>query len=204
MAHTDLDRVQTDLAAMKAVCVEPAIPAEDIVPNLILAAFGVLLMAGIYWLPLVWVSRAVKVFGLLVVAVYIPWKRRILRSDYPRRWLEAKELRASVVGGAAILAYVLWFRFSVNDSRVAPTSMLGAIVCLLGITCVVYYLFQPNRRYYLGTGIAVLIGGLLIHLASEPASIYAIGSGILIAVGLSNAILLWWAARRQRSEQGGG
>jgi hypothetical protein len=203
MAQDDFDRVQTDLAAMKAVCVEPAIPTEEIVPNLILAGVGAVLMVGTFFLPQSWITASVLVAVVLGTVAYIPLKRRVFRSDYPRRRLEIKEAWVSAIGGVATVAYVIWFRFAVSGSRESLQLMFPGLLFVIGVTIVAYCIVGSRRMYYLGTGIAATVGALVLHFAAGPRSFHTILFGTLVAVGLSNAILLWWAARRQRSEQGG-
>ncbi len=200
MAQTDLERVQTDLAAMKAVCVEPAIPTEEIVPNLILAGVGALLVVEALFLPQSWIAPTVITALVIGAAAYIPLKRRAFRGDFPRRRLEIKEAWGQLIGAIAIVSYVVWFRFAVSGSGESLQLMFPGIFFLLGATIAAYCIVEPRRRYYLGSGIAAMAASLLLHFAAGPTSFSAILFFTWVAAGLSNAICLWWAARKQRSE----
>ena len=98
MAHTDLERVETDLAAMKAVCVEPAIPTEEIVPNLILAGVGVLLVAETFLLPRLG-SRATVIMALVLgAAAYIALEAAGVSQRLPAPAVGDQGSLAAVIG----------------------------------------------------------------------------------------------------------
>ncbi len=203
MAQDDFDRVQTDLAAMKAVCIEQVVPSEEIGPSAIAGGCGILLAITSYTLPLGWTKAAAVLLAAAGAAVYLPWKRRVFRNDYPRRRLEAKEGWAVGVAWVGFVAYAVWFRLALDPPQQSLSRMFGGAFCLLGSALVAYAVAQPRRRFHLGPGIALVVGGVLAHFASSNAEFAAIGFGMMAAVCLSNAICLWWAARRQRSEHGG-
>ena len=203
MAQSDLERVEADLAAMKAVCVEPAIPTEEIVPNLVIAACGAALLVAGLVLPTSWLGWIVPISALLGAAVYIPWKRRVLRQDAPRRRLEIKENWLQFVGAVLTVGYVVWFRLAASGTQESMRSMTAGIFFLLGATITAYIAVEPRRRNYLGTGIALAVAGMIFPFAKEPATFCAVVFGMMVVVGLSNAAGLWWAARRERVEYGG-
>src|SRR5690242_16065013 len=93
----DLDRVRADLAAMKSVCVEPALPTEEVLVDLTVGFCGLLLAAVPWFVPVAWFKTGALVATIIGAAVYVPWKRRILKRDAARRQLETREWKISVI-----------------------------------------------------------------------------------------------------------
>ena len=92
MVDRELDRVRADLAIMKDVCAEPAIPQEEIAISLILAVFGAALAAASWLVPVFWTRLGGARFGVARTAAYLRWKLTIigchgpLAAGTPRNW----------------------------------------------------------------------------------------------------------------------
>jgi hypothetical protein len=206
MSDHELDRVQADLAIMKNVCSEPAIPREEIGVSLILAAFGAALAVASWLVPVFWTRLGVALFGIIGTAVYLRWKLRIIKRDGPRRRMDAKELVAWTILGVGVAAYVLFRRFVSEPGEFTPERArqeLGAMLCFIGVAFLAVSTIHRTRRFYIPSALAFIIGGIAFPFASNTAETLTILGGSTFAGCLGAAIWMSALVRQERREHVG-
>jgi hypothetical protein len=207
MSNENLDRVDADLAMMKQMCVEPAIPSEDIGLGLVLAGLFTVLVIAAWFLPVLWVKLALTMSLALVAAVYIPRKWRTLESDAPRRRLEIKELIIWGVAAIGLAGYFLFRRFAfpanANHAEEIWRQDAGTVLFFVGLAVVANGLVHPTRRSAIVPGVIAMIGGLLCQLTTSTAAAHSVAFGAAAVYCLANSAGLAWLTRsKERSEHG--
>lgn len=133
-----------------------------------------------FWVGTLRVSIA-TVFFALYVAWVVGWRRA-------RAELLAMDARLAVLAGAAMAGYNLFFFAGVKSVGVAVGTALvlgssplwaGLLQALLGL--------WPQRQWWLGTGIAIVGGVLLVLGRGGPLHADALGVGFCLAAGFSYA-----------------
>ena len=204
MSRDDLDRVRADLGTMKALCLQPAIPREDILASFVVAIAFAALAVAVWFIPMFWIKLCVVSAAAIGAAAYVPWKRRILRSDAPRRHMEIKELAIWGVAAVGGIAYVLFHRFVMpGGSGYAEDlwqSDVATIQFFLGLGGLVSGLAHRARRTSILPGIILITSGLLLQLATSIAATLMILSAGGSLACLAYAAGLAWLIRHQRSE----
>jgi hypothetical protein len=206
MSDQDLDRVRADLAIMKNVCSEPAIPREEIGVSLIIAAFGAVLAVASWLVPVFWTRLAVALFGIVGTAIYLRWKLRIIKRDGPRRRMDAKELAAWTILGVGVAVYLLFRRFVFEPGEFTAERArqdAGAMLCFIGVAFLAVSTIHRTRRFYIPSAVAFIIGGIGFPFASNTAETLTIFGGTLFAGCLGAAIWMSALVRQERREHAG-
>lgn len=194
MSEADLNRVRADLAILKQACAEPAIPSEEIGVGLVLALFGSLLAPAAWVAPPVWVRTGAAVGITVLLALYIPWKRRILQRDARRRGLEAKEILIWTVVVIGLIGYIVTSALAFPRGR----GYVDACFFAAGLGCLANGLVHSTRRHAIAVGICVMIAALVLPFAHGFAVSTSILGGCAALVGLSSAATLFWLTRQER------
>jgi hypothetical protein len=199
MSDAELDRVRADLAIMKSACVEPAIPAEEFRVGLIIGCFGVMIAVAPWVVPINWVRWGAAVVVLIGAAIYIPWKRRIIKNDAPRRRMEVQEIRIWTIVCIGLVAYLLLHRFGLPPVRGYSNACFFAV----GLGLVANGLIHPTRRPSIVAGIPVMIAGVLLSLSRRVEVSLSISGACLAVVGFGCSATLAWLTRRERRQHVG-
>lgn len=207
MHDDDLQRVRADLAVVKGLCAEPAVPREDVGWYLAMAVLGVVLVIAPWLVPLAWIKAGVLLFFAVWAVVFVPRKYRLLKQRQPERAMETKEYLVWSVAAVALVAFVLYSRFILRTDAAYAGELLrremGAVFVFLGVGLAAGGLVHRTRRPQLALGASMGAAGLLIPFTSGAAQFLAL-LGSAMAVGcLAAAIGFENLARRQRSEHDG-
>jgi hypothetical protein len=197
MSEADFDRVRADLAIIKQACTEPAIPSEEIGAGLVVAVLGTILAIAPWVVPPLWVKVGGLVCVTVCLAIYVPWKRRIMKRDAPRRALEAKEILIWTVASIGLVAYMIVSALAFPRSRGYADACFFAV----GLGCLANGLVHPTRRHAIAIGLCVMIGAVLLPFATGFAASTSIGGVCTALVGLSSAATLAWLTRRERRKR---
>jgi hypothetical protein len=207
MSSDELERVRADLAVMKGVCSEPALPREEIAVSLIVGVCGLLLAAGAWLVPLVWLQWTTLVIGVGGLAIYVPWKWRIIRREGSSRRWDVKEF---VAWGIAVLGVngFLLLRPFVFHPEGGYTPALGredgaAAFFFIGLGILAGGMLHATRRPMIATGLVFMAGGIVYPFATTAAEGFTL-VGMMMAVGcLSYAAWMALLARGERREHVG-
>jgi hypothetical protein len=203
MSDYELDRVRADLAIMKDVCSEPAVPREEIAVSLIVACSGAALAAASWLFPVFWTRLGVAMFGIVGTAIYLRWKLRIIKRDGPRRRWDAKELVAWTILGVGLATYLLFKRFLFSPGEFTEQEArqnIGGMICFIGVAFLAASTMHRTRRYYVPAAMAFMIGGVLFPFASNTAESLTIFGGMLFVGCLGSAIWMSALVRQERRE----
>jgi hypothetical protein len=193
----ELDRVRADLATMKSVCVEPAVPVEDIAPGLIAAAMGMAIAVMPWFVPMIWVRVGVLMATVVGLAIYIPWKKGVLRRDPVRRQLESREIRIWVIVAFWMIVYGLWLRVVKAPNLESFGMSATAVLFFVGLGSLANGLIHPIRRYYIVGAIILMLGGMLGQIANtNMTSLSVMGTTMALAC-LANSLMLMWISRKE-------
>jgi hypothetical protein len=160
-----------------------------------------------------WDSAMLVVLGAGVAGLVIGsanWFRRARseRALRPRRWSFGQdEALAAVVAVLGLSLYALLTRwnateegwtFAVWRDRLAGPALFG-----FGIGMTALALIRPERRSYLGWGLALaVLGASLPWVSSRPAFWVAAGSALTLG-GLVSSVILWRQLRQWETMNGG-
>jgi len=199
MSDADLDRVRADLAILKGVYAEPAIPAEEVRVGLLLACFGVAMAAAAWVVPTNWVAWGSAACFTIGTALYIPWKRRIIKNDAPHRRMEVQEIRIWTIVIFGLVAYLLLHRFGLPPVRGYSNACFFAV----GLGCLANGLVHPTRRAYIAQGIPAMVAAVLLSLSHRVEVNLSIMGGCLALGGFGYSAILARMMRRERSPHAG-
>jgi hypothetical protein len=197
MSADELDRVRADLATMKSVCMEPAVPLEDTWPSLIAAAFGATIAVAPWFVPMVWVRIGVLAVVIVGLAIYVPWKKRVLHRDSARRQLETRELKIWAVAILGLVSYVLWLRIVKAPSSEVFGMSASAVLFFVGLGSLANGLVHPTRHYYVVGAFILMFGGMLGQFAGTTNGSLSLLGGTAALACLANSLMLLWIARKE-------
>lgn len=205
--YGDLERVRSDLAIVKGLCAEPAVPREDIVAFLALAAGGAALAVAPWLVPLAWVKLGTVLAVALGAAVYLPGKIRLLKQQLPERAMEIKEYGIWSVAAIGMIGYVLYCRFVLEGGATFAEGSwgleAGGLFVFLGLGLLAQGLMHRTRRPNLAMAAACVAVGLLLPFAPDVRTFLTfIGAAVTLG-SLGTAAGMAWLVRSQRRSHAG-
>jgi hypothetical protein len=191
MSEIGLDRVREDLEAMKqAAGTELPFGREDLKWGWIDGLVFVPLAIWSYLGPGTYMSAAIILSLLATVpgAWAIARKHRQQRDRHPSRWRATRYQTLVELGSAPLVVLIAVWAIA-NGTPV--NTMVGLALAVGGGVLTFIGLFSRRRRYNLGIGIALILGGLAMPWCSDQ----QVGLVFALMFGggatLSTAIAAW-------------
>jgi hypothetical protein len=158
MKHSELNRVQDDLATLRqSIGLDPSFNRSEIVLNFA-AGLGGLFAIG--WG--LFAKGLPEIIGIVpTVLLALVW---LARQHHDPIQIKPREWMAYGIAIAGAFIYKMWAR----AQQISWHQSLGTALFVIGIVFSIWAVMEPRRRYYLVFGIPTAVVGLLMPISSIP------------------------------------
>jgi len=199
MSSTELRRIQADQAVIRqAVGIDLPFDGHDIVVNILIALWGLLLAVWVTYVPPerqgVMIAPIYFAGSILLFGTIRSFRRRASR---PAIWREFRHALLAAAIFSIAIQVDRWWSFRTGAPRMLSTT---AGFFVVGLAMLVMAAIDRNRRYSLGIAVPfIALGFVLPWCDSMRQQLIAIGYSILLG-GLATAALQWCRLRSVAAE----
>jgi hypothetical protein len=204
MTRAPIERLQDDLATLKAALgTELPYDRTHVAMYLFGAGIGVLL-AALVWLDLLaYLRPALAVYLGIMLLAWLAQVRHLRagRAARPARWRWGRtELVASLVAIVLLVGYVVWVaavgRWQGQWDIPQAFALASSVFFFLGAGGCAWVAADRRRWHLLGAAVILLLGGAVMPLCETRQQFYLVVGGMCALGGTSSGLLLLLQLRR--------